>query len=172
MGWSSSGYSYTKDEIGPSAFAAGCGSGWFWIHKRPNMFIKGYINDDGNYELTFYKPNNSSFPYTIQVSINEKQIINLSSSSLHTKYKQQSASGSLYGATEAHVLLKCGAPSCDVGANGSGKIIISTDLYPYAGVFLNGKWHKAYVYINVNGQWKLVKFTIFHNGQWRRAISI
>lgn len=172
MGWSSNGYSYTKDEIGPSAYAAGCGNGWFWIHKRPNMFIKGYINDDGSYNLTFYKPNDSLFEYTIKLEINERLIISLKPSDLNKKYRQQTATGSIYGAIEAHVLLVCGAPTCDVNANGPGKIIIRTDLYPCVGIFYNGQWRRAYAYIFTNNQWRLAICNIYNNGKWKRIVSI
>ena len=52
MGWTSAGYSYTKEEIDRTAFAAGCGKGWFWFHKLPNMFLGGYINDDQNWKCS------------------------------------------------------------------------------------------------------------------------
>lgn len=171
MGWSSDGYSYTKEEIGPSAYSAGCGNGWLWMHKRPNMFIRGYINDDGAYEITFYKPNTSAFPYTLNLKINGKEMFNFNTTALNNKTNKATARGSLAGAQTASVLLICGAPVCDVGATGAGKVIIFTDLYPYVGIFHNNQWHKAYAYVFTAGQWKLMKFTIY-NGQWKRPISI
>lgn len=43
MGWPSAGYHYTKEELKPAEVRAGCCDGWYWVHKRPNMFIQGYI---------------------------------------------------------------------------------------------------------------------------------
>lgn len=172
MGWSSNGYSYTKEEIKPTAYAAGCDNGWLWMHKRPNMFIKGYINDDGNYEITFYKPNTSPFPYTLNLKINGKTMFSFSSSALHNRTNKATARGSLAGAQTASILLICGAPTCDVGATGAGKVIVFTDLYPYVGIFNNGSWHRAYMYVYTGGQWKLVKHMIFSGGRRRTPISI
>ena len=32
MGWNTNNFSYTQGQIGSTAFNAGCGNGWFWIH--------------------------------------------------------------------------------------------------------------------------------------------
>ena len=85
MSWTSDNYSYTKEEIQPTAYAAGCGKGWFWIHKLPNMFIKGYINDDGTYNLTFYKPRASLFTYSMKLTLNGKTIFSFTPSQINNK---------------------------------------------------------------------------------------
>lgn len=168
MGWSSKDYSYTKEEIDRTAYAAGCGHGWYWIHKRPNMFLGGYINDDGTYELTFYKAITSIFEYFIKIWINGNLIFNLKPFDLNHKTKKVTVRGNLNNASKATVVLQCGAPSCDVGANvPSGKVILDVDLYPYIRIFNNGSWHRAMVYIHTGGQWRLAKTNVFSNNAWR-----
>ncbi len=169
MGWSSKGYSYTKEEIDRTAYAAGCGKDWYWIHKRPNMFLGGYINDDGTYELTFYKAIASIFEYFIKIWINGKLIFNLKPSDLNHKTKKVTVKGNLNNAPHATVVLQCGAPTCDVGANvANGKKIIDVDLYPYVRVFTGGSWHRAIVYINTNNTWRVYRPFIFNNKQWKK----
>lgn len=94
MGWSTSGYSYTQDQIGSTAYNAGCGSGYFWIHTgSPHMFIKGYINDGGAYSFTFYKPNSSHFGYYLKIYACGKLIFDLTASDLNYKTCSQTVSG-------------------------------------------------------------------------------
>ena len=174
MGWSSNDYHYTKEELKPAEVRAGCCNGWYWIHKRPNMFLGGYINDDGSYYLTYYKPNNSLFEYFIQMEINGNRIFDFKPSELNRRVKQKSVSGKLPPGTQrAKVVLKCGAPVCDVGANtAQGKVILDVDLDPYVGVYHNNSWRRAYVYTFTNGQWKLCKHTIHDINNWRKPITI
>ena len=162
MGWSSEGYHYTKEELKPAEVRAGCCDGWYWIHKRPNMFIQGYINDDGKYSITFYKPNNLLFEYTIRIIINGTCIFSMGPSLLNNKSYKSTYTGSLPAGTQrAIVVLQCTAPVCDVGGNKSGGVVIlNVDLYPYVGVYHNGSWHRAYIYIYSNGSWRLYKHTI------------
>lgn len=129
MAWSSAGYSYTKEEIGQTAYNAGCGNGWYWIHKRPNMFISGNINDDGTYNLTFYKAITSQFNYTLRFELNGKTIFNYNNTILNYKTRKDSTSGSGLG-THATLKMFCGDKNCDVHAGGTnGSVIIDVDLY-------------------------------------------
>lgn len=173
MGWSSNDYHYTKEELKPAEVRAGCCNGWYWIHKRPNMFIQGYINDDGKYSLSFYKPNDSLFEYCIQIEINGLRIYSFDPAQLNKKVCKSTYNGSLPpGTQKATVVLRCTAPVCDVGANvPSGKVILDIDLYPYIGVYHNGSWHRAYIYVYSGGQWRLSKHTL-KNNTWRQPITI
>ena len=130
MGWTSAGYSYTKDEIQKTAFAAGCGKGWFWIHKLPNMFLGGYINDDGTYELTFYKAIKSQFDYFMRITINDKPLFDIKPKDINYKIVKITSKGKLENTTRAVLKMYCGDKHCDNGAGGSnGKVILDVVLY-------------------------------------------
>lgn len=173
MGWSSEGYSYTKEQIDRTAFAAGCGKGWYWIHKRPNMFIKGTIDDDGKYNLTFYKAITSQFNYFLRIKINGKLIFNFGSNDLNWKKVQKSVSGDLGPVPKATLEMFCGDRNCDVDAGKpQGKVILDVDLYPYIGIYHNNQWHRGMIYIFTKGEWKLYKAYIRGKDEWRRTITI
>lgn len=130
MSWTSAGYSYTKEEIQKTAFAAGCGNGWFWIHKLPNMFLGGYINDDGSYELTFYKAIKSQFDYFMRLTINDQPLFNIQPKDISYKILKLTSKGKLENANRAVIKMYCGDKHCDNGAGGSnGKIILDVQLY-------------------------------------------
>ena len=137
------------------------------------MFIQGDINDDGKYSLSFYKPNDSLFEYCIQIEINGLRIYSFDPAQLNKKVCKSTYNGSLPpGTQKATVVLRCTAPVCDVGANvPSGKVILDIDLYPYIGVYHNGSWHRAYIYVYSGGQWRLSKHTL-KNNTWRQPITI
>lgn len=130
MGWTSAGYSYTKDEIQKTAFAAGCGKGWFWIHKLPSMFLGGYINDDGSYELTFYKAITSQFDYFMKLTINDRPLFDIKPKDISYKVLKLTTRGKLENANRAVIKMYCGDKHCDNGAGGSnGKAILDVQLY-------------------------------------------
>ena len=130
MGWTSAGYSYTKEEIDRTAFAAGCGKGWFWFHKLPNMFLGGYINDDGAYELTFYKAIDSQFEYSMKITINDKILFDIKPKDINRKVLKITSKGKLENATKAIIKMYCGDKHCDNGAGGTnGKVILDVQLY-------------------------------------------
>lgn len=172
MAWSSSGYSYTEGEIGSTAYNAGCGSGYLWIHENPNMFIKGTISNDGSYDLTFYKPNDSRYGYNLRLSINDTNILNIevrtylgSDGKWHgtgdldnTTYSKQ-MKGTVKG-TEAVVKLFCSKSKCDSGAdiydgasNPVGKEIIRTTLYTAPSVGSLSVTSKTTKSITVKATW-------------------
>lgn len=94
MGWSTDGFSYSQSQIGSTAYNAGCGNGYFWIHTgSPYMFIKGYINDGGAYSFTFYKPNSSHFGYYLKIYACGRLIFDLTASDLDNKSCSQTVSG-------------------------------------------------------------------------------
>ena len=170
MGWSSKDYHYTKEEIDKTAYAAGCGNGWYWIHKRPNMFLRGHINDDGSYSLTFYKAITSQFEYFLNISINGTIIFNFPEFSVLNKrtYKKTVTGKLPIGTQRAIVTMHCGDKHCDVGAGVSvGKEILNIDLYPYAKVYINNIWKRAMIYVYINNQWKLCYGYVFSN-RWKR----
>lgn len=135
MGWSSSGYSYTQDQIGSTAYNAGCGSGYIVIHgvlgdfnKGPFMFLKGYVNDDGSYQLTFKKPNTSQFGYSFRITLNSTVLWDFGTySELNNKSYENTITGKL-SATSAKLVVDCGDSGCDFGAHG-GKTIFEVTLY-------------------------------------------
>lgn len=94
MGWNTDNFSYTQGQIGSTAFNAGCGNGWFWIHTgSPHMFIKGSVNDGGSYSFKFFKPNSSHFGYYLKIYACGVLIFDLTSSDLDNKKCEKTVEG-------------------------------------------------------------------------------
>ena len=94
MGWNTNNFSYTQGQIGSTAFNAGCGNGWFWIHTgSPHMFIKGSVNDGGSYSFKFFKPNYSHFGYYLKIYACGVLIFDLTSRDLDNKKCEKTVEG-------------------------------------------------------------------------------
>ena len=169
--WSSDGYSYTEGQIGSTAYANGCGNGWFWIHKKPNMFLQGSIANDGSYSLRFYKPNSSLFGFTLRIEVNGTTLWSYSITGLNNKEVLSDVkNGNVGAADKVTVRLFCGADSCDVGANApGGKIILDVTLdktkYPVK-IRVNGEWKDAMMYVFKDGSWHETEPYIYKDGSW------
>ena len=84
----------------------------------------------------------------------------------NVKTKENAASGTEYavsiGSLESYTDHTIYATATD-DFNTVSTSTTSKTLYPYARVFWNGQWHKAYVYVHNGSAWKLTKGHL-HNG--------